>query len=113
MNDASQQSASIRNVERLEDILSQPSEALVKTLERIEGDILVLGVGGKMGPSLARMAKRASQAAGSSRRVIGVARLSASVGLTVANSSTSMLPSVVVNRAIGSVPAAVVCVIAK
>ena len=42
----------------------------------MEGDLIVLGVGGKIGPSLARMAKRASDAAGKPRRVIGVARFS-------------------------------------
>lgn len=57
---------------QLEDELSRPSEALVQTLQRAPGDILVLGVGGKMGPTLARMAKRADPA----RRVIGVARFS-------------------------------------
>src|SRR5205814_3110230 len=41
---------------------------------RLEGDLLVLGVAGKMGPSLARMARRASDAAGVDRRIIGVAR---------------------------------------
>jgi hypothetical protein len=42
------------------------------------GDLVVLGVGGKMGPTLARMAKRASDAAGVKRRVIGVSRFSSS-----------------------------------
>ncbi len=65
---------SIASVERLEDLLSEPSDAVVSTLSRAEGDILLLGVGGKMGPSLARMARRASDAAGISRRVIGVSR---------------------------------------
>lgn len=60
------------NLDQLEDALSQPSAALVKALDRVEGDILVLGVGGKMGPTLARMAKRAHPG----RRVIGVARFS-------------------------------------
>ena len=41
---------------------------------RLEGDLMVLGVGGKIGPTLARMARRASDAAGVPRRVIGVAR---------------------------------------
>jgi nucleoside-diphosphate-sugar epimerase len=45
-------------------------------MSRVQGDIIVLGVGGKMGPSLARMAKRASDAAGVKRRVIGVSRFS-------------------------------------
>lgn len=45
-------------------------------MNELDGDILVLGVGGKMGPTLARMAKRASDAAIVPRRVIGVARFS-------------------------------------
>jgi nucleoside-diphosphate-sugar epimerase len=46
-------------------------------MRRMEGDLIVLGVAGKMGPSLARMARRASDLAGTRRRVIGVARFSA------------------------------------
>jgi nucleoside-diphosphate-sugar epimerase len=60
------------NVPEVEEVLSRPSPALVDTLTRVPGDILVLGVGGKMGPTLARMAKRAEPA----RRVLGVARFS-------------------------------------
>ena len=45
-------------------------------MRAIEGDLVVLGVGGKMGPTLARMARRASDLAGVNRRVIGVARFS-------------------------------------
>ena len=56
----------------LEDFMTAPSPALVADLERAPGDILVLGVGGKMGPTLARMARRAVP----DRRVIGVARFS-------------------------------------
>ena len=52
--------------------MSEPTPALVADLARIDGDIMVLGVGGKMGPTLARMAKRAAPG----RRVIGVARFS-------------------------------------
>lgn len=44
----------------------------------LKGDIVILGVGGKVGPTLARMAKRASDLAGVTRRVIGVSRFSAS-----------------------------------
>jgi nucleoside-diphosphate-sugar epimerase len=44
----------------------------------LQGDIAVLGVAGKMGPTLARMAKRASEAAGVQRRVIGASRFSSS-----------------------------------
>ena len=66
----------IRSVEELDDLLSEPPESLVDALGRLPGDILVLGVAGKMGPTLARMARRASDIAGTTRRVIGVARFS-------------------------------------
>ena len=56
----------------LEEVMTRPSAALVQDLAALEGDILVLGVGGKMGPTLARMAKRAAP----HKRVIGVARFS-------------------------------------
>jgi len=68
--------ASIRDVVELEGLLSEPTEALVRSLGTLDGDIMILGVGGKMGPTLARMAKRASETAGSLRRVIGVSRFS-------------------------------------
>jgi len=61
-------------VEELEELLSEPTPAVVQTLGGLEGHIVILGVGGKMGPTLARMAQRASAAAGKSRRVIGVSR---------------------------------------
>ena len=48
------------------------ARALVADLATVEGDLIVLGVAGKMGPTLARLAKRAAPA----RRVIGVARFS-------------------------------------
>jgi nucleoside-diphosphate-sugar epimerase len=60
------------NVDALEDFMSEPTPALVADLARVDGDIMVLGVGGKMGPTLARMARRAAPG----RRVIGVARFS-------------------------------------
>lgn len=62
----------IRTEEELEELLSRPSEQLVTSLQGIDGDITILGVGGKMGPTLARMAKRAAPG----KRVIGVARFS-------------------------------------
>ena len=60
------------DVSELEDVMSRPSTALIEDLRRVPGDIMVLGIGGKMGPTLARMAKRAAP----ERRVIGVARFS-------------------------------------
>jgi len=60
------------NEEALEDFMTLPTESLVADLGHLSGDIVVLGVGGKMGPTLARLAKRAAP----SKRVIGVARFS-------------------------------------
>jgi len=71
----------IRDIAELDDALSEPTEATIRALASVEGDIVVLGVGGKMGPTLARMAVKASQRAGVSRRVIGVSRFSGSPDL--------------------------------
>lgn len=60
------------DVAHLEEVMSRPSDALVADLARLPGDIMVLGAGGKMGPTLARMAKRAAP----NKRVIAVARFS-------------------------------------
>ena len=64
----------IADVNALEEILSRPDIVLQQELQKLDGDIMVLGVGGKMGPSLAHMAKRAAP----EKRVIGVARFSES-----------------------------------
>lgn len=56
----------------LEELLSTPSAEAVKMFTGIEGDIMFLGIGGKIGPSLARMAKRACDQAGVDKRIIGV-----------------------------------------
>ncbi len=61
------------NSEDLEEWLSRPTEEVVKILKHLPGDILVLGAGGKMGPSLARMARRALP---KSRQVFAVSRFS-------------------------------------
>ena len=70
-------SKTINTVEELEESLSDPTPQVVDMMRRLSGDILLLGVGGKIGPSLARMARRASELAGVSRRIIGVSRFSA------------------------------------
>src|SRR5262252_130794 len=67
---------SIRDEAHLEELLSEPTEGLVRAMRALDGDIVVLGVAGKMGPTLARMAKRASDSAGVKRRVIGASRFS-------------------------------------
>jgi nucleoside-diphosphate-sugar epimerase len=66
----------IADTDQLDDLLSEPTPLAADTLSRLDGDLLLLGVGGKMGPTLARMARRASDAAGVRRRVLGAARFS-------------------------------------
>lgn len=63
---------SFADEEALEEFMTRPSQALIDDLAAIDGDIMVLGVGGKMGPTLARLAKRAAP----DKNVIGVARFS-------------------------------------
>ncbi|WP_353185802.1 NAD(P)-dependent oxidoreductase [Parapedobacter lycopersici] len=60
----------------LETRMLTPSAALIEDMRRINGDILLLGVGGKMGPSMAQLARRAADAAGTGQRIIGVSRFS-------------------------------------
>ena len=60
-------------LEELENRLSEPTPGVISALEALDGDFLILGAAGKMGPTLARMAKRAM---GKSRRVIAVSRFS-------------------------------------
>jgi nucleoside-diphosphate-sugar epimerase len=60
------------DIDELELFLTAPSQALVDDLAAVEGDILVLGVGGKMGPTLARLAKRAAP----KKKIMGAARFS-------------------------------------
>ncbi len=64
------------DAEALEERLSRPTAGVVEAVRRLDGDWVVLGVAGKMGPTLARMAKRASDEAGGKRRVFGVSRFS-------------------------------------
>ncbi len=66
----------IETEDQLEDALSAPTAADVESMRLLEGDVMVLGAGGKMGPSLARLARRASDQAGPRRRVIAVSRFS-------------------------------------
>jgi nucleoside-diphosphate-sugar epimerase len=66
----------VATTDQLDDLLSIPTPGVIEALTRLDGDLLVLGVGGKMGPTLARMAARALDAAGKKARVIGVARFS-------------------------------------
>jgi dTDP-4-dehydrorhamnose reductase len=60
----------------LEDVLAQPSPADIDAVARLDGDVLILGAGGKMGPSLARRVQRAVRESGSRTRVLAVSRFS-------------------------------------
>lgn len=66
----------MKNEAELEERLSRPSERLIADLLRIDGDILMLGIGGKMGPSLAKLARRAIDKAGLKKSITGVSRFS-------------------------------------
>ncbi len=66
----------IRNIEELEDHLSRPTGVDAAAMSALNGDLLILGVGGKMGPSLARLARRAAALAGAHVRIVAVARFS-------------------------------------
>ena len=63
-----------KTISDLEDELSRPSDSDVAFLRRLEGDILILGAGGKIGPSLTRLCRRAADSAGPPRRIIAVSR---------------------------------------
>lgn len=63
-----------QDVAGLEDNLSEPTPGAIQAMRELDGDLVILGAGGKMGPTLARMALRASQEAGVTRRVIAVSR---------------------------------------
>ncbi len=68
-----------RDETELEELLSRPGAGAIDALKKHPGDSLILGAGGKMGPSLARMARRAADAADdgpSKRRIIAVSRFS-------------------------------------
>jgi hypothetical protein len=62
----------IPDIAALDELLCRPSQALIDDLQKVDGDVMVLGVGGKMGPTLAGLAKAALP----DRRIIGVARFS-------------------------------------
>src|SRR6476646_9347477 len=65
---------SIDTEPELEERLSRPTLADIAALAGLDGDLIILGAGGKMGPSLARLARRASDQTGAEKRIIAVAR---------------------------------------
>src|SRR5579859_1582107 len=65
---------SIKTIEELEEHLSRPTEADVTALAQLDGDLLILGAGGKMGPTLSRLARRAADQARVNKKIIAVSR---------------------------------------
>src|SRR6516162_5087809 len=89
-----QTNTEINSEAELEEILSRPSDADIAAVAQLEGDLLILGAGGKMGPSLARRARRAAQIAGVDKRVIAVARFSdSSLRKSLESDGMEALPS--------------------
>ena len=70
----------IKNIQELDDFLTQPSKELIKSLRKISGDLMILGAGGKMGISLAILAKRALVESGSDKKVYAVSIYTDEIG---------------------------------
>ena len=67
----------LQTISELDEALSRPTPGVLDTLRQLDGDLMILGAGGKMGPTLARMARRALDELGQTqRRVIAVSRFS-------------------------------------
>ncbi len=66
----------IENEQQLEELLSRPTAEVVDLFRTLEGDLIFLGIAGKIGPSLAHMARRACDEAGVKKRILGVSRFS-------------------------------------
>lgn len=62
------------NEEKLNELLTTPSQALIEDMKKIKGDIMVLGAGGKMGPTLCVLAKNAAKCAGVEKKIYAVSR---------------------------------------
>jgi nucleoside-diphosphate-sugar epimerase len=91
--------SSISTEAQLEAALALPNDADIATMSRLTGDIIILGAGGKMGPSLARRVKRAIEAAGVSKRVIAVSRFaSASVRAALESDGIETISCDLLNR---------------
>ena len=69
-------SDAIRSEQELEELLSTPSPALIEMMKRLDGDLMILGIAGKMGLTMGRRAARAIELAGVKKKVVGVSRFS-------------------------------------
>lgn len=72
--------------EKLNELLTTPGEKLIADIAKIKGDIMILGAGGKMGPTLAILAKNAIEKAGIQKHVIAVSRFSDPIALELLHS---------------------------
>ena len=66
----------MKTVAELEERLARPGAELIEMMKRLDGDIMILGIGGKMGPTMGRLAVNAIREAGVNKKVYGVARFS-------------------------------------
>ncbi len=66
----------MENIQSVYQKLLEPSDDLIADMKKLEGDIMILGAGGKMGPALAKLAKNAIDRSGINKKVIGVSRFS-------------------------------------
>lgn len=66
----------ISSVQQLDEVLTTPDPALIADIDALDGDIMVIGASGKMGPTLAQLAKNAVNAGSTNREVLAVARFS-------------------------------------
>ena len=89
----------ISTTDQLEELLSRPSAADIDAVRSLAGDILILGAGGKMGPTLALRARRALEQAGLNARVIAVSRFT-ETGLAqrLASAGVEIVPADLLNR---------------
>ncbi|MFE1625327.1 NAD-dependent epimerase/dehydratase family protein [Brevibacillus reuszeri] len=67
----------MKTIQELDQKMICPSDQLIQSMAGMHGDLMILGVGGKMGPSLAKLAQKAIEKAGVEKKVIGVSRFSA------------------------------------
>ena len=68
--------SNIWNQEKLNKLLTTPSQALIDDIAKMDGDIMVLGAGGKMGPDICTLAAKAIKSAGINKKVYAVSRFS-------------------------------------
>lgn len=96
----------MRTTAELEERLARPSAGLIEDLSSLDGDILILGAGGKLGPSLVRLALNATRAAGPERRIIAVSRFSEpGLGEALAGEGATVVPADVADeRALRELP---------